>query len=539
LSTDSNGSGALAPRRALAAATGKEKLDVLLSAPDPEALVQSIPDQDLYLSILEIGPDDAAEVVALSSPSQFRHAIDLSAWPGRDKGPDPTTILRWLRLAREGAGHSDRARKRYREKLSGLDPEMLSLTLRRILRVHDLNEEPEPAVQEPGGTYRTPEGRYLVELLEGTDYAMAKGLLDDLYAEDVLGTTRLLESLRWEVPTELEEAARRWRDGRLRDGGFPDLEEAAAFYARPAAAKSAPAPLAAPALLAPVSNLLERALEELSGEERERAEEGILYASNAALVANAVRGDDFEELRDTLADARATLALGLEILSGGDLQVAARVLAERPVRQIFQTGIGEGYRLQARARRAAAAARLPQAQSATLLDPPLSHVVDALSRTRPEFPSNAPAGLRPGSGGPGALLPAARRTRRALGSRAEVARAEDLLAEAEAVPELLGALGLSPATLGPIAEAQGLAPTALRASDAVRALVMRELRGVSELPLRESAENRPAPAGFAEKLQELLDGAVARSGHPGAAAAAQRFRDVFQDGMRDRPASGS
>ena len=197
MSTDSNGSGALAPRRALAAATGKEKLDILLSAPDPEALVQSIPEQDLYLAILEIGPDDAAEVVALSSPSQFRHAIDLSAWPGQDKGPDPATILRWLRLAREGAGHSDRARIRYREKLSGLDPEMLSLTLRRILRVHDLNEEPEPAVQETGSTYRTPEGRYLVEVLEGTDYAMAKGLLDDLYAEDVLGTTRLLESLRW------------------------------------------------------------------------------------------------------------------------------------------------------------------------------------------------------------------------------------------------------------------------------------------------------------------------------------------------------
>ncbi|MFL5434906.1 MAG: DUF6178 family protein [Myxococcales bacterium] len=539
MSTDSNGSGALAPRRALAAATGKEKLDVLLSAPDPEALVQSIPEQDLYLAILEIGPDDAAEVVALSSPSQFRHAIDLSAWPGRDKGPDPATILRWLRLAREGAGHSDRAGNRYREKLAGLDAEMLSLTLRRILRVHDLNEEPDPAVQETSSTYRTPEGRYLVEVLEGTDYAMAKGLLDDLYAEDVLGTTRLLESLRWEVPTELEEIARRWRDGRLRDLGFPDLDEAASFYARPAAAKSAPEPSPGPALLVPVSNLLERALEELSGEERERAEEGILYASNAALVANAVRGDDFEELRDTLADARATLALGLEILSGGDLLVAARVLAERPVRQIFQTGVGEAYRVQARARRAAAAARLPQAQSATLLDPPLSHVVDALSRTRPEFPSNAPAyGLRPGSGGAGAL-PAAPRTRRALGSRAEVARAEDLLAEAEAVPAILGALGLSPAALGPIAEAQGLTPTAVRASDAVRALVLKELRGLSELPLRESAEDRPAPPGFAEKLGELLDGAVPRSGHPRAAAAAQRIREVFQDGMRDRPARSS
>jgi Family of unknown function (DUF6178) len=510
---DANGSGALAPRRALAAARGKEKLDVLLSAPDPEGLVQSIPDQDLYLAILEIGPDDAAEIVALSSPSQFRHAVDLAAWPGRDAGPEPASVLRWLRLAREGAGHSDRASKRYREKLAGLDPEMLSLTLRRILRVHDLQEESEPQVLETGGTYRTPEGRYLVELLEGTDYAMAKGLLDDLYAEDVLGTTRLLESLRWEVPTELEEAARRWRDGRLRDRGFPDLEEAASFYARPAAAKSAPSPAAGTALVAPVPNLLERALEQLSGDERERAEEGIVYASNAALVANAVRADDFEEVRDTLADARSTLALGLEILSAGDLHRAARVLAERPVRQIFQAGMGEAYRLQARARRAAAAARLPQAQTATLLDPPLSDAVDALSRMRPEFPD-----------------PADWRKRRALGSRTDVGRAEELLAEAEAVAALLGALDLSPAALGPIAEAQGIAPTALRASDAVRALALKELRGGSELPLRESAGERPSPPGLAEKLAGLLEDGIARSGHPQARQAAQRLRDAISSG---------
>jgi len=508
---DANGSGALAPRRALAAAIGKEKLDVLLSAPDPEALVQSIPDQELYLALLEIGPEDAAEVVALSSPSQFRHAIDLSAWPGSDAGPEPASVLRWLRLAREGAGHGDRASQRYREKLAGLDAEMLSLMLRRILRVHDLQEEEEPPVQDFGRTYRTPEGRYLVELLEGTDYAMAKGLLDDLYADDVLGTTRLLESLRWEVPTELEEVARRWRDGRLRDRGFPGLDEAASFYARPATTKSGTAPAPGTALAAPIANLLERALGQLSGEERERAEEGIVYASNAALVANAVPAEDFEELRDTLADARRTLALGLETLSGGDLHAAARVLAERPVREIFQTAMGEAYRLQARARKAGAAARLPQAQSVTLLDPPLSDVVDALSRLRPSVPD-----------------PADSRKRRALGALAEVARAEEILAEAEAVPALLGALGLAPAALGPLAEAQGVAPTALHASDAVRALALKELRGAKELPLRESVDEHPAPPGFAEKLEELLDGAAARSGHPRASAAGRRLRDAIR-----------
>ena len=245
-----NGSSALlnprTARQALQAAQGKEKVDLLLSAPDPEALVQAIPEHDLYLAVLDVGPDDAAEVVALASPQQFRHFVDLAAWPRGDEGPDPRAVLRWLHLARDGGGQSDRARRRYLDKLALLDAEMRSLVLRKALRVHDLQEETEPAIADFGRTFRTPEGRYIVEFLPGAgEYGTLKELLEDLYGEDVLGTSRLLESLRWEVPTELEETARRWRDGRLRDLGFPDLDEALAFYARPARTAPAHEPSAA------------------------------------------------------------------------------------------------------------------------------------------------------------------------------------------------------------------------------------------------------------------------------------------------------
>jgi hypothetical protein len=526
-----NGSALLDPRaarQALQAARGQEKVNLLLSAPDPEALVQSIPPHELYLAVLEVGPEDAAEVVALASPEQFRHFVDLGAWPRRDEGPDPRAVLRWLHLAREGGGNADRARRRYLDKLALLDAELRSLVLRKAMRVHDLEEETEPAVADLGRTFRTPEGRYVVEFLpQGGEFGTLKQLLDDLYAEDVLGTTRLLESLRWEVPTELEETARRWRDGRLRDLGFPDLDEALAFYARPQKTSTSPSPSPSTSTptstststptstptstsltpsTAPAPSLLESALSRLDAAARDRAEEGIVYALNAALVASGVSMDEPEDVRAALGDARATLALGLETLSGGDAERAAAALAKRPIREIFQAGLAEPYRLQSRARRIAQSARLPQAQNVTLLDPPLTQVVEALQRKRPAWPD-----------------PSAPGRRRALATSAEVAEADRLLDESESVVALLRALGLSPAELGPRAEAAGIAPTALRASDAVRALALQRLRAEADLQLRE--QTGPAPEGFAGALDEVLRGARAEPGGADPSRAAPRLRE--------------
>src|SRR5438132_349149 len=80
---------------------------------------------------------NAAEIVAMATPEQFRHFVDMSAWHGPDEGPRTVEVARWLRLAREG-GEDDES---FRRKLGSLDIELLALVLRRELRVHDLTEE--------------------------------------------------------------------------------------------------------------------------------------------------------------------------------------------------------------------------------------------------------------------------------------------------------------------------------------------------------------------------------------------------------------
>jgi hypothetical protein len=269
----------------------------------------------------------------------------------------------------------------------------------------------------------------------------------------------------------------------------PDFEEAVSFYARPAGQKAAPAPLAsaAQALLAPQRPLLETALDLLSGDELERAEESVVYAANAALVANRVSLQDPDEVRDQLAQARATLSLGLDLLSSGDPARAARVLVESPIREVFQAAMGEAYRLQTRARTIAAQARLPQAQSTTVLDEPLESALQALLKPRPLF--HEPGQRRP----------------RAFGSRADVARAAALLDEADAELALLKALEIPPVVLGAKAEEAGLGPAVVKASMALRSLVQSQLDEQPFLLRAAAGEPAPKPDGFDQKLSDLLE----------------------------------
>ena len=151
-----------------------------------------------------------------------RALVDLGAWK-RDS-LDPHGLLEWIRAAR-----GDDAESLLR-KVHGLDIELLESMLRTFTVVHDLEETPDPHVE--GVTLDSADGRYRVEMkVEGPEQAALRALLLDLMAEDPFAFSRLLEALRWEVPTEMEEAALRFRWARLSDLGFPDPEAAAGLYA--------------------------------------------------------------------------------------------------------------------------------------------------------------------------------------------------------------------------------------------------------------------------------------------------------------------
>ena len=384
-------------RGELATAHGRRRLDLILDAADPGALVRALPADELYFTIREIGLADAAQLVQLASAGQFRTFLDLDAW--RSGTVEPRRVLPWLRAARAGAARSDSRRRpagaqARRPRRRGDRPRRCatpcaSTTSRRT------TTRTSRATASCGRRRASTSSSSLVA---GTEYVAVRGLVDDLYAEDPFLATRILAAIRSELPSELEESALRWRTGRLADRGYPDLEEALSWFARPPARPALPAgePARPPGFFLAQfrrGTLLDRAAEKLPPDERERVEQEVVAAANAVLVADAVDVGDPEAVRRAVETARAMLELGLEALASGDEERAAEALSATPVKRVFQDGFGRVLELCWRAERlfedGGAGTR-----EAPLLDAPLG---EALARPRP-----APAALLPGHRAPSA-----------------------------------------------------------------------------------------------------------------------------------------
>ncbi|AKJ05020.1 hypothetical protein ATI61_10291 [Archangium gephyra] len=402
-------------RRQLASLPAKQRLEALIESRDARALVRSLPAEDLYFSIMEVGLADATEIVQLASPEQFLAFVDLGGW--KKDQVDLHQVLTWLRAAR-----GDEAED-FLRKLRKVDTEIFELLVREFTLIHDLEENPDVHVE--GVTLETPEGRYLVEFkgVEGPELAAMRSILTDIIAENPFEAVRFLEATRWEVPGELEESAYRFRSGRLQDLGFPALEEAARLFSRVDTGPT-PAPAAVAALVATKAqpDYLDAAFRALEDVERENLEGELRYLANATLVAEVEDPGDLDAIRRVGEMVRDYLLLGLEHLTGGDPSKAARVVRDTETRRVFQVGFSLTLALKFRADRLMKQP-LAQVEGTPLLFTEEAAAVEALRRKRPRRTLKVP-GAEPVS----------------FRSRRELAASEEVLTRAEAQVALLGAL---------------------------------------------------------------------------------------------------
>jgi hypothetical protein len=383
-------------QRMVAAARGRDRMDLLLLSRDAQALARSLPPADLLITIKEIG-DDAPDLVKLASARQIQILVDLDAWRGDRL--DLRALEDWLEILQDAPG-------KLREGVAKLDDELLIRWLRHRVRIIKAEADGSLPTGTPTGLV-TLDGVYHLEALTPKDdLALVRALLMEARALDEKHYWRLVEGVSHELDADLETWALRWRESRLNDEGFPSFEDALPVYARldpgpfdPArhvradtgppvgagdAAEGGQQLLARPGT--PEGSLLERAWEEGLRRGGWEAVEGDLASLlNRVFVADRIDWNSPADARALVERAFATLNLGLESAAGGAtgqqaVERAAALLREARLDAIFRLGFSRTLQVRDRALRLA-----PEAEEdwISLLDPPLPDAVSGVRLKRP------------------------------------------------------------------------------------------------------------------------------------------------------------
>jgi len=226
-----------AERKKILALPPEEALERILDASQPAAIVHSIPPEDLYLLIQEIGHDDALPLLALASNRQWDFIVDMEVWQ-RDR-INLGLVTKWFNLLLQT--DADRLIKLAIEEKTGFLEYYFSNNLQIVIRQHD---------QDPsdfGSGFITYDDTLYFRILENppptasdaplpiTD-AQRKAVLTEILKRlahgDYLKYQGLLLQVAGLVPAEVEEENYRLRNVRLAERGFQPFDDAVGIYQR-------------------------------------------------------------------------------------------------------------------------------------------------------------------------------------------------------------------------------------------------------------------------------------------------------------------
>lgn len=341
-----------------------QQIEAILDRPDMEGYIEALDARVFYQLIHDAGWEQAVDLVPYATPSQLQSFIDLDAW--RADRLVPTRLNRWLQVLIEDASDEHLSRV-----VRELDSEVLAIYFKANVEVYETEEGQIPDWL-PMHAKLSPDAIYAIVYV-GEDeetFGVMWALLLRLYEVDRVLAWTLLEAARWELASDMEEHALRWRMTRLEELGFVSREEAYAAYKWLDPAKTlaqleagelgrwtsthTPESLDMPAVMR--SELgsefyLVRVMEQI---EDERFLSSLLYElmilQNRVMLADGLEPGELAAGREVIRRTMGYASLGLEYLSRGRMERAREVVEVVPARDLFRVGFTMASQLQKQAR---------------------------------------------------------------------------------------------------------------------------------------------------------------------------------------------
>lgn len=321
----------------------KKRLDVLLDRPDAASLVAHLADQDFFFFVKELGADDALPLLAAARVEQLIHLFDLEWW---DKDAiKPANALEWLeKLAAASEG-------KLVEWIYQVDIELLVALLKKCLDVAVIQDDVDLVEARDQMPPNTLDDQYFWESRYPQFEDFLKRLLSILFELHPGFYREVLNRIMLVPDSMMEEDAYRLSRGRLEDHAIPDFYDALQIYKAVVPGEVLPfrelpdtdiiqesAPVFALAML-PKKYFLSAALREIENLELlNTLQMELACLGNKVIVADRLPPDEAQSLRDAVDKVGAWVNVGLERLSGGDLQVARKILGETMLEYLFRVG---------------------------------------------------------------------------------------------------------------------------------------------------------------------------------------------------------
>lgn len=318
-------------------ATGKRKYDLLINATDAEKLTSQLHPQELYLTINELGSEYSTELLTLANSEQITTLLDLDCWDGDTVSP--VLSLHWLQLL------LDTGAAKVCQLVNEIEPEILAIFLKKHMTI---TRGLEAYDDDDAENSRRIESLYDIEFASEDAAKIIGAFLKIIMEQAQPSYLLLMEMIRSEVASSLEEEVFQSRNNRLSDLGFVPRVDANNIYTLIEPAKFVPGgkedfrleadDLPNPgALLAQAgpNNLLAEVL--TNGLSHELATELCLLA-NRKMSADNIDISSTKEVGNSLQELYDTLNLALEYLAGKDTEQAQDVVNQTYLLQLFQLG---------------------------------------------------------------------------------------------------------------------------------------------------------------------------------------------------------
>lgn len=363
--------------------SGRAKYKAILESPQSRALVQTMPAQDLFLLVKELGPADVSDLLSMASGVQVTLCVDLDCW--RADTMDADEALFWLQHLHQ-MDNDDTLRL-----VDELDFDMLVLLVKKQLRiVRGLEALDDDELEEPR---LRRDQLYECEFRDTEQAKWLEGLLELLFSERQSVYLQLMEAVRHETDITFEEAVFQDRIARLSDFGFIETHEAlkirawldpehfdpAAHLKNQATFTPEYSGVSLPGFVMTVARPRDLLADVMSNSLNDALWQELTYLLNRAMSADQVDIGAVTEVQESLEDVYNYLNIALGYLAESDVGRATELFEQVYLQSLYRLGFSLTIALKRRAR------IVLKSPAGPYLDGPDAALVAALNQPKPRF----------------------------------------------------------------------------------------------------------------------------------------------------------